>query len=84
MGLRRIGVFGAPPLGCLPSMRTLFGGIVRDCAEEINMASKLFNSKLSAELHSLNQDLPQARIVNIHVYDPLLNVIKNPSKYGKI
>ncbi|KAL2346229.1 hypothetical protein Fmac_000229 [Flemingia macrophylla] len=61
-GLRRIGVFGAPPLGCLPFLRTLFGGLQRICVEEINMASKLFNSKLSSELQNLNQSLPQAKV----------------------
>ncbi|TKY75265.1 GDSL esterase/lipase [Spatholobus suberectus] len=82
LGARRIGVFGAPPLGCLPFVRTLFGGIQRMCTEEINMASKLFNSKLSAELHNLNQSLPQAKVMHIQVYDPLLDIIQNPTKYG--
>ncbi|ESW08100.1 hypothetical protein PHAVU_009G018300 [Phaseolus vulgaris] len=82
LGVKRIGVFGAPPLGCLPFMRTLFGGVERECTEEINMASKLFNSKLSAELHNLNQNWPQAKIVYIQIYDPLLNIIQNPIKYG--
>lgn len=77
-------MFGAPPLGCVPFMRTLFGGVERECGEEINMASKLFNSKLSAELHKLQRrNWPQSRIVYIHIYDPLLNIIQNPTKYGK-
>ncbi|RDX72032.1 GDSL esterase/lipase EXL3, partial [Mucuna pruriens] len=82
LGLRRIGVFGAPPLGCLPFVRTLFGGIERMCSEEINMASKLFNSKLSTQLHNLNQSLPQAKVVYINIYDPLLDIMQNPTKYG--
>ncbi|KAH1109415.1 hypothetical protein AAZX31_04G022000 [Glycine max] len=82
LGARRIGVFGAPPLGCLPFVRALFGGLRRLCSEEINMASKLFNSKLSSELHKLNQSLPQAKVVYIHIYDSLLNIIQNPTKYG--
>ncbi|KAJ1387613.1 SGNH hydrolase superfamily [Sesbania bispinosa] len=82
LGPRRIGVFGAPPLGCVPFERTLFGGIERKCSEEVNMASKLFNAKLSAELDSLNQNLPQAKIVYIDVYNPLLHIIENPTKYG--
>lgn len=79
-----MGVFGAPPLGCLPFMRTMFGGLERKCREEINMASKLFNSKISSELHKLHQNWPQAKIVYINIYDPLLNIIQNPMKYGKI
>ena len=75
-------MFGAPPLGCLPFVRTLFGGLERVCTEEINMASKLFNSKLSSELHNLNQSLPQAKVVYIRIYDSLLNIIQNPINYG--
>ncbi|XP_022636032.1 GDSL esterase/lipase At3g14820 [Vigna radiata var. radiata] len=82
LGVRRMGVFGAPPLGCLPFMRTMFGGLERKCREEINMASKLFNSKISSELHKLHQNWPQAKIVYINIYDPLLNIIQNPMKYG--
>ncbi|RDX72255.1 GDSL esterase/lipase, partial [Mucuna pruriens] len=55
LGARRIGVFCAPPLGCLPFVRSLFGGLERMCNKEINMTSKLFNSKLSAQLHNLKQ-----------------------------
>ncbi|XP_027356992.1 GDSL esterase/lipase EXL3-like [Abrus precatorius] len=82
LGARRIGVFGAPPLGCLPLARTMFGGEQRKCSQEINLASKLFNSKLSAELHNLKQSLPQARVVYIHIYDSLLDIIQNPTKHG--
>lgn len=83
LGGRKIGVFSAPPLGCLPIQRTLSGGIERKCNEEINKASKLFNAKLSARLESLSQnDLPQAKLVYIDVYNPLLHIIQNPTTYG--
>ncbi|KAJ7966899.1 GDSL esterase/lipase [Quillaja saponaria] len=82
MGARRIGVFSAPPIGCVPSMRTLGGGLQRDCVHEANEAAKLFNAKLSAEIDHLNNNLPQAKVVYINVYDPLFYIIKNPTKYG--
>ncbi|XP_057974829.1 GDSL esterase/lipase EXL3-like [Malania oleifera] len=82
LGARRIAVFGAPPLGCLPSRRTLSGGLLRECSEEYNQAGQLFNSKLSAKLDSLNRDLPRARMVYIDIYNPLLDLIQNPSKSG--
>ncbi|XP_054818059.1 GDSL esterase/lipase EXL3-like isoform X2 [Prosopis cineraria] len=81
-GVRRIGVLSAPPIGCVPSQRTLVGGIERGCAEIYNEAAKLFNSKLSEELASLNRDLPSSRIVYIDVYNPILDVIVNYQKYG--
>ncbi|XP_057435084.1 GDSL esterase/lipase EXL3-like [Lotus japonicus] len=82
LGARRIGVFGAPPVGCLPFMRTLFGGIERNCLQEIDLASKLFNAKLSTEMEYLNQNLPQGKVVYIDVYDPLIHIIENPTDYG--
>ncbi|XP_076927204.1 GDSL esterase/lipase EXL3-like, partial [Bidens hawaiensis] len=82
LGARRIGVFGAPPIGCLPSQRTLGGGGLRLCAEEYNQAAQIYNSKLQPELEYLNGTLAQSRIVFVDIYNPLLDVIKNPFQYG--
>jgi len=46
-GARQIAVLGTPPLGCVPILRTLKGGLRRECAQDINYASQLFNVKLS-------------------------------------
>ncbi|KAK1261570.1 GDSL esterase/lipase [Acorus gramineus] len=62
MGARRIGVVGVPPLGCVPMLRTLQGGINRGCVTTYNQASEEFNSALSIGLQRLNTDLPDARI----------------------
>lgn len=83
LGARRIGVFSTPPIGCLPSQRTLGGGLYRQCAEEYNFAAKLYNSKLSSKLNSLTNQLPNGKIVYIDVYTPLLDLIVNPKNYGK-
>ncbi|KAG8377953.1 hypothetical protein BUALT_Bualt08G0087400 [Buddleja alternifolia] len=82
LGARRIAVFGIPPIGCLPSQRTLAGGSQRLCAENYNQAAQLFNAKLSPQLHSLTQKLTQSKVVYIDVYNPLLDLIQNPQKYG--
>ncbi|KAL5557836.1 hypothetical protein UlMin_034047 [Ulmus minor] len=84
VGGRRIGVFGAPPIGCVPTHRTVGGGLERGCDENLNYGAKLFNSKLEAELTSLGQSLPDenTRLVYIDVYNPLLDIINNPLKYG--
>ncbi|KAF5462152.1 hypothetical protein F2P56_018182 [Juglans regia] len=81
-GARRIGVLSAPPIGCVPSQRTLAGGILRQCSEKHNQAAKLFNIKLSATLDSLNRNLPNSKMVYLDVYNPLLDLIENPKKYG--
>lgn len=75
-------MFSAPPIGCVPSQRTLAGGIVRECAGEHNEAAKLFNSKLSTKMDSLSRGSPDSRIVYIDVYNPLLDIIQNHKRYG--
>ncbi|ONI32334.1 hypothetical protein PRUPE_1G361900 [Prunus persica] len=82
LGVRRIGVLNTPPIGCVPSQRTVAGGVLRECDEKQNQASQLFNSKLSAEVDDLNKNLPNSRVVYIDIYNPLLDLINNPSKYG--
>lgn len=81
-GARRIGVLSVPAIGCVPSQRTLGGGIERECYEIINQAARLFNSKLSSQIDSLNKKLPDARLVYLDIYNSLLSLIQNPSKYG--
>ena len=46
LGLRRIGVFSAPPLGCLLSHKALNEYSGKGCANYLNEASKSFNAKL--------------------------------------
>ncbi|KAI3724487.1 hypothetical protein L2E82_36266 [Cichorium intybus] len=82
LGARRIAVFGAPPIGCLPSQRTLGGGELRECAEERNNAAQLYNNKLQPQVDYLNRTFAQSRIVYIDIYNPLLDMIINPLQYG--
>ncbi|CAL5384676.1 unnamed protein product [Camellia sinensis] len=84
LGLKRIGLFGAAPIGCLPSQRTLAGGELRVCSEIYNQAAQLMNSKLSSAITSYNNSHndPKARIVYTDIYNPLLNIILNHDKYG--
>ncbi|KAM3341630.1 GDSL esterase/lipase EXL3 [Capsicum galapagoense] len=82
LGAHRIGVFGIPPIGCLPSQRTLKGGEERKCVDYLNQAAQLFNSKLAAYLSSSGNKLPNSRLVYIDIYDLPLDVINNPQKYG--
>ncbi|GMI96874.1 hypothetical protein like AT1G75900 [Hibiscus trionum] len=82
LGARRIGVFSTPPIGCVPSQRTLAGGIERECAEDYNVAATLFNNKLISVLDSFRTSMPDGRFVYIDVYNPLLDLIENPQKSG--
>ncbi|XP_024007521.1 GDSL esterase/lipase EXL1 isoform X2 [Eutrema salsugineum] len=80
-GARRILMFGAPPIGCVPSQRTVAGGPTRDCVVRFNDASKLFNAKLSANIDGLSRTLLDTTLIYIDIYNPLLDLILNPHKY---
>ncbi|KAG5590247.1 hypothetical protein H5410_040761 [Solanum commersonii] len=67
LGARKIGVFGVPPIGCLPAQRTLAGGFSRGCVVEYNQAAQLANTKLSAAIASLPKNLLQSVLVLISV-----------------
>ncbi|CAI8600131.1 unnamed protein product [Vicia faba] len=82
LGARRIAVFSAPPIGSIPAQRTLGGGVFRNINEKYNEAAKLFNSKLSKEMDYLRSSLHNSRVVYIDIYEPLLDIILNPQKYG--
>ncbi|CAM8919060.1 unnamed protein product [Rhodiola kirilowii] len=81
-GARRIGLFNAPPLGCLPSQRTFSGGAERECVEEFNQASQMFNSKLTSVVDSFNSKYSDAKAVIVDIFNPLLSLIKNPKQNG--
>ncbi|XP_020261593.1 GDSL esterase/lipase EXL3-like isoform X2 [Asparagus officinalis] len=81
LGTREIAVVGLPPLGCLPSQRTLAGGIPRDCVSSYNQASENYNVKLSREVEILQKKFVGATIIYIDIYQKLLHLIQDPSKY---
>ncbi|VVA95433.1 unnamed protein product [Arabis nemorensis] len=81
-GARRILIFGAPPIGCVPSQRTVAGGPTRDCVVRFNDACKIFNTKLSANIDGLSRTLQDATLLYIDIYTPLLDLILNPQQYG--
>nr|POE95068.1 gdsl esterase/lipase exl3 [Quercus suber] len=62
--------------------RLLVGGSETECAKQPNQASQVFNDKLSWELGYLNNNLPNAKVVYIDVYSPILDLVTNPKKYG--
>ncbi|KAM7462534.1 hypothetical protein LguiA_030655 [Lonicera macranthoides] len=82
VGVRRIGVVGVPAIGCVPLLRTIGDGLNRECFEKYNQGAQLFNKKLSSKIDSLGNSLLQSRVVYMDIYNPLLEIIHNPSIYG--
>ncbi|XP_071700528.1 GDSL esterase/lipase EXL3-like [Rutidosis leptorrhynchoides] len=83
LGPRRVVVLSLPPIGCMPTSIT-FGGSTknRSCSTIYNRAAKLFNKKLAAELNSLRSNDPPVNVVFADIYNPLLDIVKNPRSYG--
>ncbi|KAL4368516.1 hypothetical protein GQ457_05G012200 [Hibiscus cannabinus] len=84
LGARRIGLLGLPPIGCVPSQRTLGGGKNRDCYEAENQLATANNAKLSGLIDNLKTvfTLPGTKLIFLDIYYPLLSLIQNPGKYG--
>lgn len=82
MGARRIGVTSLPPLGCLPAAITLFGGGSNDCVVRLNKDAVSFNKKLGAAGDALKKAHPDLKLVVFDIYNPLLDLIRNPGNSG--
>ncbi|XP_062011377.1 GDSL esterase/lipase EXL3-like [Rosa rugosa] len=80
LGERVIEVASMSPIGCVPAQRTLGGAIERACDETENQVAILFNSKLSALINSLNKRLPEAQLIYVDIYNPLLSIIQEPAQ----
>ena len=85
MGARRLSIAGAPPIGCVPSQRTLAGGDDRECVSLYNQASVLYNAALEKEIKLLNgsAELPGSVLKYIDLYTPLLDMMLRPAAYGR-
>uniref|UniRef100_A0A0D9ZG38 Uncharacterized protein n=1 Tax=Oryza glumipatula TaxID=40148 RepID=A0A0D9ZG38_9ORYZ len=81
LGARRIGFVGLPPIGCVPSQRTLGGGPHRRCEEKRNYAAKLFNSRME-EVIAAKTNPATTRMVYVDIYTILQELVENGDKYG--
>ncbi|KFK24514.1 gdsl esterase lipase [Arabis alpina] len=83
LGCRNIVVGGLPPMGCLPvQMTAKMRNILRFCVEQENIDSVLYNQKLVKKLPEIEASLPGSKFLYANVYDPVMDMIQNPSKYG--
>uniref|UniRef100_A0A2N9E3J6 SGNH hydrolase-type esterase domain-containing protein n=1 Tax=Fagus sylvatica TaxID=28930 RepID=A0A2N9E3J6_FAGSY len=87
-GARRIVVAGLPPIGCLPTQVTL-GRIIPSfylfehiCVDQQNIDSQLYNDKLQALTSRLQAEYNGTRVLYVDIYNPLMDMIKNPRHYG--
>ncbi|KMZ64297.1 GDSL esterase/lipase [Zostera marina] len=85
-GAKKIVVVGLPPMGCLPVIITLnWKGRFqeRDCITSFNSISKDYNSKLKEEMIIYSKYFgDDISITYADIYDPFIDVISSPKKYG--
>ncbi|KAJ1691761.1 hypothetical protein LUZ63_015916 [Rhynchospora breviuscula] len=81
LGARRIGVTSLPPLGCLPASITLFGKGKNSCVTRLNSDAIGFNYKLKSAAEALKKSYPDLKLVIFDIFNPLLDIVQNPTKY---
>ncbi|KAJ4759799.1 GDSL esterase/lipase EXL3 [Rhynchospora pubera] len=82
LGARKIGIVGIPPIGCVPSQRTLQGGFARGCASIQNEVAQIYNSRLTKELEEIKKRHQNTTLVHLDIYAFLFDMIEHPTKYG--
>ncbi|RDX74228.1 GDSL esterase/lipase, partial [Mucuna pruriens] len=84
LGCRKFAVSGLPSIGCIPIQITAKFVSLKDrkCVEDENSDAKLYNRKLAWRLLQIQAMLQGSRVVYTDVYDPLINLINQPEKYG--
>lgn len=79
-------IAGLPPIGCLPIQMTakFEDPIARICLQDQNTDAQAYNYKLAKLLPQLQPLLPKSKIVYADIYQPLIDMIDHPQKYGKL
>ncbi|CAM0908260.1 unnamed protein product [Alopecurus aequalis] len=82
-GAKRIGFVGLPPIGCVPSQRTLGGGPHRSCVSERNAAAQLYNTKVQELINELGKDkVGFPTLVYLDIYTVIQDMVDNGERYG--
>lgn len=76
-------IVGIGPLGCIPSQLSMNNSTDGECIKRVNDIVMAFNSRFFPMLPSLNSSFPGAFFVYQNIYDRFINLIQNPSDYGK-
>uniref|UniRef100_A0A0D9VB14 GDSL esterase/lipase EXL3 n=1 Tax=Leersia perrieri TaxID=77586 RepID=A0A0D9VB14_9ORYZ len=81
-GARRVAMIGMPPIGCVPSQRTLSGGIERGCSEGHNEIAEAYNAGMKRRMEELERRHPRTKLVFMDIYGFLLDMMMRPAVYG--
>ncbi|XP_062217883.1 GDSL esterase/lipase EXL3-like [Phragmites australis] len=81
-GARRVAFIGIPPIGCVPSQRTMSGGLERECSQGHNEIAVAYNAGMEKELAALRGKYPGTLLVFMDIYGFLYDMMMHPSSYG--
>ena len=84
LGARKISLTALPPMGCLPLERAMNIVEFHGCVEGYNNVALEFNGKLGWLVTKLNNDLPGLQLVDANAYDIVLQIVTQPSRFGKL
>ncbi|VAI40674.1 hypothetical protein VPH35_094651 [Triticum aestivum] len=82
-GAKLIGFVGLPPIGCVPSQRTVGGGLHRRCEPKRNYAAQLYNSRVQVLINGLNAEPGfNTRVVYLGIYDIIQELAEGGERWG--
>ncbi|KAJ4979713.1 hypothetical protein NE237_010493 [Protea cynaroides] len=82
LGCQNFMVAGVPPFGCVPIQITAKFTYARRCVEDENEDGRLYNSKLIGIVEQLEESGLGCKLVYVNIYDPTMDMLINPQKYG--
>uniref|UniRef100_A0ACD5XH96 Uncharacterized protein n=1 Tax=Avena sativa TaxID=4498 RepID=A0ACD5XH96_AVESA len=81
-GAKKMGFTGMPPIGCVPSQRTI-GGPQRRCEARRNYASLMYNKALQELIGRLNADPGfHTHVVYFNIYDIIEELAMHGERWG--
>ncbi|XP_077217427.1 GDSL esterase/lipase At2g31540-like isoform X2 [Tasmannia lanceolata] len=84
LGGRKFIIAGLPPIGCVPLQITakFKKPSERKCLHDQNADAIVYNSKLQNLLPKMQAELSTSKFSYVNIYDPAMDMINNPNKYG--
>ncbi|KAF6174106.1 hypothetical protein GIB67_020288 [Kingdonia uniflora] len=84
LGCRTFVLPSLAPIGCLPIQMTakFENSSARTCVEKENADARSYNSKLEKLLPEIQVSLSGSKLIYASMYDPVIDIINNPQKYG--
>ncbi|KAL5989833.1 hypothetical protein ACLOJK_010728 [Asimina triloba] len=81
-GARKVVVFDVGLIGCSPSELAMYSPNGATCVDRINSAIRIFNSRLRALIHDINNSLDGAKFIYINGYGIFADILNRASSFG--